>query len=179
MHIKGKFTSFATQVFNAVRQIPRGQTKSYKEVAVTIGHPNAYRAVANVLAGNTDKSVPCHRVIKSDGKRLLRNAVLCPRCYAIFGLRKAREKDNMSIHRLFQATQRKAKMAATRRDMANFGSAIVTPHRCTNALTDSLRRGTSKISLYRVKEAVFRRSLGGYNGLRGEKARLLKREHAI
>jgi len=39
---------------------------SYKQVARIVGHPKAYRAVGNVLNKNTDPSVPCHRVIKSD-----------------------------------------------------------------------------------------------------------------
>lgn len=60
-------TPFTKIVYAAVKQIPKGETRSYKQVAVAIGHPRAYRAVANALANNTDKSVPCHRVIKSDG----------------------------------------------------------------------------------------------------------------
>lgn len=41
---------------------------TYKEVAERIGRPNAFRAVGNVLNKNQDKKVPCHRVIRSDGK---------------------------------------------------------------------------------------------------------------
>ncbi len=33
-----------------------------------IGHPRAYRAVGNILSKNRDKKIPCHRVIKSDGR---------------------------------------------------------------------------------------------------------------
>lgn len=40
---------------------------TYKEVAKRIGHPNAARAVGTVLKRNTDTTVPCHRVIRSDG----------------------------------------------------------------------------------------------------------------
>lgn len=41
---------------------------NYKEVAKAIGHPKAYRAVGNALNKNKDPQVPCHRVIRSDGK---------------------------------------------------------------------------------------------------------------
>lgn len=47
--------------------IPRGETRSYKQIAAAIRHPNAFRAVASALAKNTDKTVPCHRVIRADG----------------------------------------------------------------------------------------------------------------
>lgn len=40
---------------------------TYQEVAAACGRPQAARAVANVMAANYDASVPCHRVIKSDG----------------------------------------------------------------------------------------------------------------
>lgn len=60
-------TPFASLVYAATKQIPRGQTKSYKQIAAAIGHPKAFRAVAAALARNTDKTVPCHRVIRSDG----------------------------------------------------------------------------------------------------------------
>jgi O-6-methylguanine DNA methyltransferase len=60
--------SFAEKVFIAVRKIPRGETRSYQQIAKVIGRPKAYRAVANALAKNTDRDVPCHRVILSSGK---------------------------------------------------------------------------------------------------------------
>lgn len=41
---------------------------TYKEVAEAMGHPRAARAVGTTLKMNKDKSVPCHRVIRSDGK---------------------------------------------------------------------------------------------------------------
>ena len=41
---------------------------TYKEVAIKAGRPNAFRAVGNILAKNYDPNIPCHRVIKSDGK---------------------------------------------------------------------------------------------------------------
>ncbi|MEZ4104551.1 MAG: MGMT family protein [Candidatus Paceibacterota bacterium] len=59
--------NFKEKVRGVVRKIPAGQTKSYAEVARLAGHPKAYRAVANIMAANHDSTVPCHRVIKSDG----------------------------------------------------------------------------------------------------------------
>lgn len=63
-----KFPSFAEDVYRVVRTIPKGSVMTYKEVAERIGRPNAFRAVGNVLNKNQDKKVPCHRVIRSDGK---------------------------------------------------------------------------------------------------------------
>ena len=63
-----KKNSFVDQVRDAVRQIPKGETRTYGEVAKAIGHPGAARAVGTVMKNNYDKTVPCHRVIRSDGK---------------------------------------------------------------------------------------------------------------
>jgi len=41
---------------------------TYKEVAIQAGNPRASRAVANIMAANYDLTVPCHRVIRTDGK---------------------------------------------------------------------------------------------------------------
>lgn len=60
--------TFQQRVFNIVSNIPKGQTKTYKEVAALAGSPKAYRAVGNILTTNYDPSIPCHRVIRSDGK---------------------------------------------------------------------------------------------------------------
>lgn len=61
-------TSFADHVREAVRQIPKGETCTYGEVARAIGHSGAARAVGTVMKNNYDPTVPCHRVIRSDGK---------------------------------------------------------------------------------------------------------------
>ncbi|HVU06225.1 MAG TPA: MGMT family protein [Candidatus Paceibacterota bacterium] len=60
--------SFKERVEKVVRDIPKGKTLSYKEVALRAGNPNAARAVGMIMANNADTSVPCHRVVRSDGK---------------------------------------------------------------------------------------------------------------
>ncbi len=60
--------TFAERVRDVVRQIPKGETKSYKEVAAVAGSAGAARAVGMIMKNNYDPSVPCHRVIRSDGK---------------------------------------------------------------------------------------------------------------
>lgn len=60
--------NFAERVRDAVRQIPKGETKSYGEVARAIGYPGAARAVGTVMKNNFDPTVPCHRVVRADGK---------------------------------------------------------------------------------------------------------------
>lgn len=57
------------QVFEEIKKIPKGQVITYKELAKRIGRPNAHRAVANACGKNNDpKNIPCHRVIRSDGR---------------------------------------------------------------------------------------------------------------
>lgn len=63
-----KTSRFAESVREAVRQIPKGDTRTYGEVAAAIGHPGAARAVGTIMRDNYDPTVPCHRVIRSDGK---------------------------------------------------------------------------------------------------------------
>ncbi len=61
-------TAFQRQVWQALRAIPSGSTASYSEVARSVGHPAAVRAVARACATNpVALAVPCHRVIHSDG----------------------------------------------------------------------------------------------------------------
>jgi O-6-methylguanine DNA methyltransferase len=63
--------NFSKAVKKVVRKIPPGKVLTYKEVAEKAGNPKAARAVANVMAKNSgtnyDQTVPCHRVIRSDG----------------------------------------------------------------------------------------------------------------
>lgn len=56
-------------MYEEVRKIPRGETRTYKQIAEAIGRPKAFRAVGNALHKNPDlKTIPCHRVVRSDGK---------------------------------------------------------------------------------------------------------------
>ena len=61
-------TRFTNQVYDVVRKIPEGQTRTYKEVAVLAGRPKAFRAVGNILNKNYNPDIPCHRVVRSDGQ---------------------------------------------------------------------------------------------------------------
>ncbi len=61
-------TAFQKRVWRALCDIPCGRTRSYREIARSVGRPRAYRAVANACASNpVPIVVPCHRVIRSDG----------------------------------------------------------------------------------------------------------------
>ncbi len=59
---------FQEKVFKIVAKIPKGETMTYKRVALFAGKPRAYRAVGNILNKNADPKIPCHRVMRSDGK---------------------------------------------------------------------------------------------------------------
>jgi AraC family transcriptional regulator of adaptative response/methylated-DNA-[protein]-cysteine methyltransferase len=61
-------TAFQRQVWQALQQIPAGETRSYGEIAAELGHPSAVRAVAGACAANRlAVAVPCHRVVGRDG----------------------------------------------------------------------------------------------------------------
>jgi len=61
-------TQFQQRVYDFVKTIPKGKTVTYKEVAVAIGRPRAYRAVGNALNRNPQiGKIPCHRVVRSNG----------------------------------------------------------------------------------------------------------------
>lgn len=59
--------NFSNAVYNITKKIPQGKVTTYKSIAVSVGLPQASRAVANVLAQNFDPKIPCHRVVRSDG----------------------------------------------------------------------------------------------------------------
>lgn len=59
---------FKEKVFDVLRAIPRGEVMTYAEVAKAAGSPRAHRAVGSILKTNFDPAIPCHRVIRSDGK---------------------------------------------------------------------------------------------------------------
>ena len=61
-------TKFQVRVWNELKKIPKGETRTYKEIAVLIGKPQAARAVANACGKNPYPiTIPCHRVVRSDG----------------------------------------------------------------------------------------------------------------
>jgi O-6-methylguanine DNA methyltransferase len=62
-----KKKTFADTVRDVVKKIQKGKTMTYKQVAAKAGNPNAARAVGAVMRTNYDESIPCHRVVKSDG----------------------------------------------------------------------------------------------------------------
>ncbi|WP_454853878.1 bifunctional DNA-binding transcriptional regulator/O6-methylguanine-DNA methyltransferase Ada [Rhizobium binxianense] len=61
-------TAFQRRVWQALREIPAGETVSYAEIARRIGSPKAIRAIAGACAANGHAvAIPCHRVIRNDG----------------------------------------------------------------------------------------------------------------
>jgi AraC family transcriptional regulator of adaptative response/methylated-DNA-[protein]-cysteine methyltransferase len=61
-------TAFQQRVWQALREIPVGQTASYADIAARIGEPKAVRAVAQACAANKIAvAIPCHRVVRHDG----------------------------------------------------------------------------------------------------------------
>ncbi len=59
--------SFTEKVYEVTRKIPKGETLTYKEVALRAGNAKAFRAVGNILNKNYNTEIPCHRVVRSDG----------------------------------------------------------------------------------------------------------------
>ena len=67
MKLKG--TNFQIKVWKEISKIPYGETRTYKEIAIAVGKPSSSRAVANACGKNPHvPQIPCHRVIRSDGK---------------------------------------------------------------------------------------------------------------
>ncbi len=65
----GSLKPFQQAALQAVYAVPYGETQTYADIAVQIGHPNAYRAVGRANATNPMPLViPCHRIIGTDGK---------------------------------------------------------------------------------------------------------------
>lgn len=61
-------TEFDRKVWLALKEVPYGETRTYKWLAEKIGHPNAFRAVGQALSRNPLPIIlPCHRIIESDG----------------------------------------------------------------------------------------------------------------
>ena len=56
-------------VWNELKKIPKGEVRTYREIAIAIGKPNSARAVAHACGRNPRPiEIPCHRVIRSDGR---------------------------------------------------------------------------------------------------------------
>ena len=67
--MKLEWTNFQRTVWKEISKIPFGETRTYKDLAIAIGKPNSSRAVANACGKNPyPVIIPCHRVIRSDGK---------------------------------------------------------------------------------------------------------------
>lgn len=60
-------SSFSERVLHVVRVIPRGSVLTYGQVAAQAGSEGASRAVGTIMSKNFDPTVPCHRVVRSDG----------------------------------------------------------------------------------------------------------------
>ena len=60
--------NFNQTVLEVVKNIPAGKTLTYGEVAALSRRPRAARAVGNILNKNYDPAIPCHRVVKANGK---------------------------------------------------------------------------------------------------------------
>ena len=59
--------TFTDNVRHVVKNIPKGESKTYREVATMAGNPKAARAVGAIMRTNYDQTIPCHRVLRSDG----------------------------------------------------------------------------------------------------------------
>ena len=60
--------SAAEKILAAIRAVPRGQIAGYGEIARRAGLPGRARMVARILAGNEDRKLPWHRILRSDGR---------------------------------------------------------------------------------------------------------------
>jgi len=66
--ITSRQASFSERVYAIVAKIPIGKVMTYKQVAAKAGSPHAARAVGNLMKNNYNPKIPCHRVVRSDGK---------------------------------------------------------------------------------------------------------------
>lgn len=60
-----RLTDFQKRVYKEVKKIPRGKTKTYKQIALKL--KTSARAIAKALSKNYNPKIPCHRVIMSNG----------------------------------------------------------------------------------------------------------------
>ncbi len=66
--MKKRQQNFSKKVYAVVRKIPRGKTMTYKQVAAKAGRAGTSRAVGYWMSVNFDPKIPCHRVVRSDGR---------------------------------------------------------------------------------------------------------------
>jgi len=66
--MRGRVIGFSKKVYTVVSKIPKGKTMTYKEVAVKAGNPFAARAVGMLMSKNYNPNIPCHRVVRTDGR---------------------------------------------------------------------------------------------------------------
>ena len=61
-------TKFQKIVWNSIANIPKGKVLTYQELAMKVGHPRSFRAVASACGKNPCiPEIPCHRVVRKDG----------------------------------------------------------------------------------------------------------------
>ena len=61
--------NFSESVLRLAAKIPKGKVATYRQIAVALGKPNAFRAVGNALNKNPHLiKIPCHRIVKSNGE---------------------------------------------------------------------------------------------------------------
>ena len=66
---KDEVTPFQRKVYEALLKIPKGQVRTYAQIARAVGRPKAARAVGQACKSNRwAPAIPCHRVVASDGK---------------------------------------------------------------------------------------------------------------
>ena len=67
--IKLKGSELQLKVWKYLMKIPKGETRTYLDIAKALKRPNSFRSVANIVGKNPHPiKIPCHRVIRSDGK---------------------------------------------------------------------------------------------------------------
>ena len=67
-YLEKKYTKFQVSVWKEIAKVKWGETKTYKDIAIAIGSPNAYRAVANACGANPlPLLIPCHRIVSKSG----------------------------------------------------------------------------------------------------------------
>ena len=67
-YLEKRYTKFQVNVWKEIAKVKWGETKTYKDIAIAIGSPNSYRAVANACGANPlPLLIPCHRIVSKSG----------------------------------------------------------------------------------------------------------------